>query len=90
VQEKLGLYLKRQCPGQPAIHCIGAAIAFLTGDQVWIPTWADRWILGWLFRCASNPGRFLPRYTKALMLGVILWRYRGRLPELRAPALAVE
>ena len=24
------------------------------------------WILGWLFRCVSNPGRFVPRYAKAL------------------------
>ena len=34
----------------PAIHCIGAALGFLTGDQVRIPHWADQWILGWLFR----------------------------------------
>jgi len=83
VQEKLGLYLKGRCNGQPAIHCIGAAIGFLSGDQVRIPDWADRWFLGWLFRCWSNPGRFVPRYAKALQLSFILWHYRSRLPDLR-------
>ena len=34
VQEKLGLYLKHHCAARPAIHCIGAAIGFLSGDQV--------------------------------------------------------
>ncbi len=53
VQEKLGLYLKRNCAGKPAIHCIGAAIGFLSGDQVRIPAWADRLFLGWLFRCSE-------------------------------------
>jgi UDP-N-acetyl-D-mannosaminuronic acid transferase (WecB/TagA/CpsF family) len=82
VQEKLGLYLKRRCNGRPAIHCIGAAIGFLTGDQIRIPEWADRWILGWLFRCASNPMRFIPRYAKALSLPIMLWKYHDRMPEL--------
>ncbi len=83
VQEKLGLYLKHHCAGRPAIHCIGAAIGFLSGDQVRIPHWADQWILGWLFRCCANPGRFVPRYFKALRLPLLLWKYRGRLPDLR-------
>lgn len=74
IQEKLGLYLKRNCDCKPAIHCIGAAIAFLTGDQVRIPQWADRWVLGWFFRCASNPLRFVPRYTRAFRLAAVLWR----------------
>jgi UDP-N-acetyl-D-mannosaminuronic acid transferase (WecB/TagA/CpsF family) len=82
VQEKLGLYLKRHCVTSPSIHCIGAAIGFLTGDQVRIPMWADQWILGWLFRCVSNPGRFVPRYARALKLVFVLWRYRGDMPDL--------
>jgi UDP-N-acetyl-D-mannosaminuronic acid transferase (WecB/TagA/CpsF family) len=82
VQEKLGLYLKQRCEHRPAIHCIGAAIGFLTGDQIGIPGWADRWTLGWLFRCASNPTRFVPRYAKALRLPIMLWRYQDRMPEL--------
>ena len=36
-QERLGLYLKRHLDFHPAIHCIGAAMAFLSGDQVRIP-----------------------------------------------------
>ena len=83
VQEKLGLYLKHQCASRPAIHCIGAAIGFLSGDQVRIPHWADQWILGWLFRCCANPGRFVPRYFKALQLPLLLWKYRGQLPDLQ-------
>ncbi len=43
-QERLGLYLKRNLDYLPAIHCIGAAIAFLSGDQVHIPEWADRFL----------------------------------------------
>ena len=68
VQEKLGHCLKRRCAGTPAIHCIGAAIGFLSGDQVRIPHWADQQVLGWLFRCASDPKRFVPRYVRALAL----------------------
>ncbi len=79
-QEKLGLHLKHECTHQPAIHCVGAAIGFLSGDQVRIPPWADRWILGWLFRCFSNPRRFFPRYVRALRLVPVLWRYRSRMP----------
>ena len=83
VQEKLGLYVKRHSACRPAIHCVGAAIGFLSGDQVRIPNWADQWVLGWLFRCVSSPRRFVPRYAKALELPKLLWRYRGRMPDLR-------
>lgn len=84
VQEKLGLYLKSQCAGRPAFHCIGAAIGFLTGDQVRIPDWADQKLLGWLFRCVSDPRRFVPRYARALELPLILWRYRTRMPNAQS------
>lgn len=86
VQEKLGLYLKRHCSSAPAIHCIGAAIGFLSGDQVRIPEWADRQFLGWLFRCLSDPRRFVPRYARAFSLAGMIWRYRSRLPEISASA----
>jgi UDP-N-acetyl-D-mannosaminuronic acid transferase (WecB/TagA/CpsF family) len=62
----------------PAIICTGAAIAFLSGRQTAIPTWADRLMLGWLFRTLSDPSRFFPRYWKALRLAPLLWRYRDR------------
>jgi N-acetylglucosaminyldiphosphoundecaprenol N-acetyl-beta-D-mannosaminyltransferase len=79
-QERLGYYLKHNLDYRPAIHCIGAAVAFLSGDQVRIPAWADRAYLGWFFRCASAPRRYVPRYWSALQLAPILWRYRSRLP----------
>ncbi len=65
-QERLGLYLKRNLSYLPAIHCIGAAIAFLSGDQVHIPVWADKFYLGWLFRSLSEPKRYMPRYWGCL------------------------
>jgi UDP-N-acetyl-D-mannosaminuronic acid transferase (WecB/TagA/CpsF family) len=79
-QERVGLYLKRDLSYLPAIHCIGAAIAFLSGDQVRIPVWADRRSLGWLFRSMSEPRRYMPRYWNARKLLYLLIRYRERLP----------
>lgn len=75
-QERLGLFLVRRFPDAFAVHCIGAAIGFLSGDQVKIPRWADRLYLGWLFRCVVDPRRFLPRYVKAARLMPMLWKYR--------------
>jgi UDP-N-acetyl-D-mannosaminuronic acid transferase (WecB/TagA/CpsF family) len=79
-QEQLGLYLKRELEYLPSIHCIGAAIAFLSGDQVRIPEWGDRFYLGWLFRCFSSPKRFVPRYLSASKLLKLLMQYRSELP----------
>ena len=81
-QERLGLYLKRHLSYLPAIHCVGAAIAFLSGDQVYIPVWADRLYLGWFFRSASEPKRYIPRYLEARKLLRLMVRYRDRVPEL--------
>ena len=81
-QERLGLYLKRNLKYLPAIHCIGAAIAFLSGDQVPIPPWADRLYLGWFLRCVSNPAQYVPRYWDARKLFSLMVRYRGELPPL--------
>ena len=82
-QERLGLYLKRNLAYRPAIHCIGAAIAFLSGDQVHIPVWADKYYLGWLLRSVSEPKRYLPRYLDAFKLYPLMRRYRDRLPDLK-------
>ncbi len=79
-QERLGLYLKMNLDYRPAIHCIGAAIAFLSGNQVRIPVWADQAYLGWLFRCISNPFSYVPRYWRARKLVSLLLKYRERLP----------
>ncbi len=79
-QERLGLYLKKNLSYRPAIHCIGAAIAFLSGDQVHIPMWVDALGMGWLLRTWSDPKRFLPRYWDARHLVPILLKYRDQLP----------
>jgi UDP-N-acetyl-D-mannosaminuronic acid transferase (WecB/TagA/CpsF family) len=79
-QERVGLYLKQNLSYLPAIHCIGAAIAFLSGDQVRIPIWADKNYLGWLYRSISEPKRYIPRYWDARKLLYLLIRYRDRLP----------
>lgn len=68
VQERIGYFLKENLSYKPAIICTGAAIAFLSGRQVEIPMWADFFYLGWLYRCFSNPSRFIPRYLGSLKL----------------------
>ncbi|MGA2251130.1 WecB/TagA/CpsF family glycosyltransferase, partial [Terracidiphilus sp.] len=79
-QEPLGLYLKQNLSYQPAIHGIGAAISFLSGDQVRIPAWADHLGLGWLWRSLSSPSRYGARYWDARRLVPLLIRYKDKLP----------
>jgi UDP-N-acetyl-D-mannosaminuronic acid transferase (WecB/TagA/CpsF family) len=81
-QEKLGLYLREQCGYRPAIHCIGAALGFLTGDQAPIPDWADKFYLGWLLRLLREPRAYLPRYLSARELPGMMLRYGENLPPL--------
>jgi len=81
-QERLGFYLKQNLTYAPAIHCIGAAIAFLSGDQVHIPEWADTFYLGWLLRCIAEPMRYVPRYWRARKLLGLMLKHRGELPPL--------
>jgi hypothetical protein len=85
-QEPLGYYLKQSLSFRPAIHCIGAAIAFLSGDQVHIPIVVDRVGLGWFWRCISSPQRYVPRYWEARHLAPLMLRYRDRLPVRTADA----
>jgi UDP-N-acetyl-D-mannosaminuronic acid transferase (WecB/TagA/CpsF family) len=82
-QEKLGYFLRENLSYRPAIHCIGAALGFLTGDQVAIPDWADRFYLGWLIRLFAQPHIFIPRLARALELPILLIKYRENLPPLR-------
>lgn len=83
VQEKLGFYLRENAGYRPAIHCIGAALGFITGYQVAIPAWADRLYLGWLLRLLSNPRRFLPRALGAFALPRLIMKYGANMPPLR-------
>jgi N-acetylglucosaminyldiphosphoundecaprenol N-acetyl-beta-D-mannosaminyltransferase len=82
-QEKLAHYIIERISYRPAIHCIGAALGFLTGDQVSIPDWADRFYFGWLFRLFAQPRIFIPRLTRALQLPWLIARYGERLPPMR-------
>jgi len=81
-QEKLGHFLRDHLSYRPAIHCLGAALGFLTGDQIKIPDWADRFYLGWLLRLSAQPHIFIPRLTRALELPWLINRYREKLPPL--------
>ena len=82
-QEKLGRYLREHLSYRPAIHCIGAALGFLTGDQIAIPDWADRVLLGWLWRLFAQPRTFVPRLSRGLELPWLLWKYGEKLPPMR-------
>ena len=87
VQERLGWSLHEALKPEPkpaGVACIGAAIAFLSGTQCNIPPWADRWILGWFFRIVSSPGRYVPRYWRALRLAALILRHGSKLPPLKA------
>ena len=83
VQEKLGLYLRESAGYRPAIHCLGAAVGFITGYQIAIPSWADRLFLGWFLRLLSNPRRFLPRALSAFALPRLIMKYGENMPLLR-------
>ena len=82
-QERLGLYLRDNLSYHPAIHCIGAALGFLTGDQHPIPDWADRLYLGWLVRLLRNPKLYARRFSVAHELPGLICRYRENLPPLK-------
>jgi N-acetylglucosaminyldiphosphoundecaprenol N-acetyl-beta-D-mannosaminyltransferase len=82
-QEKLGHYLREHLSYRPAIHCLGAALGFLTGDQIAIPDWADRVFLGWLWRLFAQPRTFIPRLSRGLELPALLWKYGDTLPPMR-------
>lgn len=82
-QDKLGFYLKENLEYRPAIHCIGAALGFLTGDQIAIPNWADRFYLGWFLRLLSQPRVFIPRLWSARQLPGLIIRFGRNLPPLR-------
>jgi exopolysaccharide biosynthesis WecB/TagA/CpsF family protein len=81
-QEKLGHYLCENLSYQPAIHCTGAALGFITGDQIAIPDWADRFFLGWLFRLFIQPHRFIPRLIRGFELPWLIWKYGEKMPPM--------
>jgi exopolysaccharide biosynthesis WecB/TagA/CpsF family protein len=82
-QEKLGYYLRENLSYRPAIHCIGAALGFITGDQRAIPEWMDRFYLGWLRRLLAQPRILIPRLSRGLKLPWLIWKFGERLPPMR-------
>jgi N-acetylglucosaminyldiphosphoundecaprenol N-acetyl-beta-D-mannosaminyltransferase len=89
-QEKLGYYLRENLSYRPAIHCIGAALGFVTGEQIPIPDWADRLYLGWLLRLITQPRRLVPRLTLGLELPWLIWKYGENLPPLRSKSAVTD
>jgi len=83
VQERLGLFLKENLSYTPSIFCTGAALAFLSGEQVKIPKWADSLFLGWLLRCFHQPKVFIPRYLRAFRLVFLLAKHGEKFPPIR-------
>ena len=86
MQDKLGQYLLERLDYRPAIHCIGAALGFLTGDQVRIPGWADRFYVGWFFRILTHPKAVGLRYAGGIRLVQLLARYKDQLPPVAMSA----
>lgn len=82
VQERLGHFLRGALPYRPAILCLGAALAFLTGAQVGIPVWVDRARLGWLWRSMASPRTYGWRYVRSLRLVVLILRHGSEAPPL--------
>ena len=82
-QEKLALYLRDYLLYRPSIHCIGAALDLLSGEERAIPEWAGRSHLGWLIRLFAQPRMFLPRIGIALALARMIFKYRSELPPLK-------
>jgi N-acetylglucosaminyldiphosphoundecaprenol N-acetyl-beta-D-mannosaminyltransferase len=82
-QEKLGYYLRENLSYRPAIHCVGAALGFITGDQPAIPDWADRLYIGWLWRLLAQPRIFVPRLIRGFELPWLIWKFSEKLPSMR-------
>ena len=82
-QEKLALYLRDYLLYRPSIHCIGAALSFLSGEERPIPEWTERTHLGWLTRLLAQPRMLFPRIGIALALARMIFKYRSELPPLK-------
>jgi len=77
VQERLGYYLKNNLSYKPTILCLGAAIAFISGQQVYIPKWVDSLYLGWLARTISSPKKYFSRYLVSLKIIPSIFKYKA-------------
>ena len=68
VQEVIGSHIKNSINYNANIFCLGAAIAFKSGNQAPAPVFLDNFYLSWLVRCVFSPTIFFPRYIKAFRL----------------------
>ena len=60
--------------------CIGAALEFLTGDQVRAPLVLRKTGLEWAYRLASNPRRLWRRYlVEGPKVFLLAWRWKPSL-----------
>jgi N-acetylglucosaminyldiphosphoundecaprenol N-acetyl-beta-D-mannosaminyltransferase len=82
-QEQLAHYLRDYLLYRPSIHCVGAALDFLSGEERAIPEWAERSHVGWLMRLCAQPRMILPRIGIAFALARMIFRYRAGLPPLK-------
>ena len=82
-QEKLALYLRDYLLYRPSIHCIGAALSFLSGEERPISEWTERTHLGWLSRLLAQPRMLFPRIGIAFALARMVFKYRSELPPLK-------
>ena len=82
-QERLGLYLKRNLAYRPAIHCIGAAIAFLSRRPGPHPRLGRQVLPRLALPLRSRTKRYVPRYWGAFKLLPLMLRHRDRLPDLK-------
>ena len=77
------MYLREYLLYRPAIHCVGAALGFLSGAERPIPPWAERYQLGWFARLCAQPGMVIPRIGIAATLTAMVFKYRSEMPKLR-------
>ena len=90
VQERLGLYLRQNLSYKPTILCTGAALAFLSGVQIRIPNWADKYYLGWLLRCFSNPKSFYSEIFRCFSINIFTFKARKEITSLKILQMEVD
>lgn len=83
VQEKLGSYLREYAMPAPNVHCIGAALSFLTGDERPIPDWAEKLDLAWLVRLTAQPRMIVPRLGITGAVTSMVLKYKSEMPPLQ-------
>ena len=72
-QEVLAAYLKKyQVASLRVVLCFGASVDFLTGEQIRAPKFLQQIGLEWFYRLATNPKKFIKRYSQAVWPSLVL------------------